>query len=228
MLTIKNISATLFDMDGTLVDSETLTEPAIRSLCQELGVNNVGLDCTRFFGVAWVEIERALLDVHPQMAGKAGKAGIALRLHEIYHEMLLAEPPALIPQSRESVIAASQLMPTAIVSSSGRASIEETIRRMEIGDHIDYYAGAEDYENSKPAPDGYLKSADVLQIDASECLVFEDSIVGMQSAKHAGMQVVAVTHRCNDIGSAREIADLVIRDYAELDRGFFEVVRRKA
>ena len=223
MIAIKNISATFFDMDGTLVDSETLTEPAIQSLCRELGVNDVGLDCSVFFGVAWREIERALLEQHPQLAGKAD---IAARLHEIYHEMLLDEPPPLIRKSRESVIAANLRMPTAIVSSSRRASIEETIRRMDIADSINYYAGAEDYAESKPAPDGYLKAADVLQIEASECLVFEDSIPGLQSAKNAGMQVIAVTHRCNDIGRANEIADLVITDYADLDDGFFERVRK--
>jgi HAD superfamily hydrolase (TIGR01509 family) len=194
MIPIRNISATLFDMDGTLVDSETLTEPAIVALCCELGVDDVGLDCSLFFGVAWREIERALLDKHPQMAGKAD---IATRLHEIYHQMMRDEAPPLIRMSRESVIAANQLMPTAIVSSSGRESIELTIRRMDIGDNIDYYAGAEDYAASKPAPDGYLKAAEMLQIEARECLVFEDSIPGMQSAKNAGMQVVAITHRCN-------------------------------
>ena len=223
MTAIRNISATFFDMDGTLVDSETLTEPAIESLCRELGVTDVGLDCSVFYGVAWLEIERALLERHPQMAGKMD---IASRLHEIYHEMLLAEPPALIRKSRESVVAANQLMPTAIVSSSGRASIEETIRRMEIADHINFYAGAEDYAESKPAPDGYLKAADVLQTDASECLVFEDSIFGIQAAKNAGMQVIAITHRCNDIAGAKDIADLTITDYAELDDGFFDLIRK--
>jgi len=224
MIAIKNISATLFDMDGTLVDSETLTEPAIVSLCRELGVDDVGLDCSAFFGVAWVEIERALLARHPRMAGKAK---IANRLHEIYHQMLIEEAPPLIRQSRESVIAANKLMPTAIVSSSGRASIEETIRRMDIADSINYYAGAEDYANSKPAPDGYLKAAEALQIAARECLVFEDSIVGMQSAKNAGMQVVAITHRCNDIPGANAIADLVITDYGDLDDDFFDRVRKQ-
>ncbi len=224
MLAIRNISAALFDMDGTLVDSETLTEPAIRALCHELGVHDVGLDCSTFFGVAWLEIERALLERHPKMTGKAD---IARRLHEIYHEMMLNEPPPLIRKSRESVVAASERMPTAIVSSSGRASIEETIRRMEIADHINYYAGSEDYAASKPAPDGYLKAADVLQIETSECLVFEDSIVGMQSAKNAGMQVIAITHRCNDIGAAQEIADHVITDYTELIDGFFDLIRKQ-
>jgi HAD superfamily hydrolase (TIGR01509 family) len=223
MIAIKNISATLFDMDGTLVDSETLTEPTIKSLCRELGVHEVGLDCSVFFGVAWLEIARELLDHHPQLTGETD---IAARLQDIYHEMLRDQPPPLIRKSRESVIAANQLMPTAIVSSSGRASIEETIRRMDIADSINYYAGAEDYAESKPAPDGYLKAADVLQVEARECLVFEDSIVGIQSAKNAGMQVVAITHRCNDVRGASEIADLVITDYTDLDDGFFDRVRK--
>jgi len=223
MMPVRNIAATLFDMDGTLVDSETLTEPAIATLCHELGVDDVGLDCSVFYGVAWVEIERSLLDRHPQMTGKTD---IAKRLHAIYHEMLVAEPPPLIAKSRESVLAANQRMPTAIVSSSGRASIEETIRRMDIADSIDYYAGAEDYADSKPAPDGYLKAAEVLQIAASECLVFEDSIVGLQSAKNAGMQVIAITHRCNDPRGASEIADLAITDYSELDDDFFSRINK--
>ncbi len=223
MIAIKNISATLFDMDGTLVDSETLTAPAIEALCHELGVDEVGLDCSVFYGIAWRDIERALLKQHPQISGKTD---IAMRLHEIYHGMMRDQPPPLIRNSRESVIAANQLMPTAIVSSSGRESIELTIRRMDIADNINYYAGAEDYAESKPAPDGYLKAADVLQVEARECLVFEDSIVGIQSAKNAGMQVVAITHRCNDVRGASEIADLVITDYTDLDDGFFDRVRK--
>lgn len=223
MTAIRNIAATMFDMDGTLVDSETLTEPAIEMLCREMGVNDVGLDCTAFFGVAWLEIERALRARHPLLNGKTG---IAERLHQIYHELLVDTPPPLIVKSRESVIAANRLMPTAIVSSSGRASIEETIRRMDIAASIDFYAGAEDYAESKPAPDGYLKAAEVLQVNPGECLVFEDSIAGLQAARNAGMQVVAITHRCNDVRTAREIADLAITDYAELDERFFERVGR--
>lgn len=44
------MSAVFFDMDGTLVDSETLTEPAIVALCRELGVHDVDIDCAQFFG----------------------------------------------------------------------------------------------------------------------------------------------------------------------------------
>lgn len=224
MTTIGNISATLFDMDGTLVDSETLTGPTVQALCVELGVHDADIEPTQLYGLSWLDIEQILLRTHPQLADRASIPG---RLQAIFHDMLRDNPPPLIRNSRESVVAANRLMPTAIISSSGRASIEETIRRMNIADSINYYAGFEDYDQCKPAPDGYLKAADVLQMEAKECLVFEDSIVGLQSAKNAGMHVVAITHRCNDIPAAREIADLTITDYTDLDEGFFEIVRKK-
>ena len=114
MNAIRNISAALFGMDGTLVDSEILTEPSIEALCREFGVDDVGLDCTAFYGVAWLKIERDLIDLHPALNSRMG---LADRLHEIYHEMLVADPPPLITKSRESVVAANRAMPTAIVSS---------------------------------------------------------------------------------------------------------------
>ena len=53
MSLIKKVCAILFDMDGTLVDSETLTEPTVVSLCEELGIENVDIECTQFFGQSW-------------------------------------------------------------------------------------------------------------------------------------------------------------------------------
>ena len=224
MTAIRNISATFFDMDGTLVDSETLTGPTVLSLCAELGVHDAVIEPTQLYGLSWLDSERILLEKYPQLAGKAVGPG---RLQEIFHEMLRENPPPLIRNSRESVLAASRLMPTAVISSSGRETVEETIRRMDIADSINYYAGFEDYDQCKPAPDGYLKAADALQVAASECLVFEDSIVGLQAAKNAGMHVVAITHRCSDVSAANEIADQTISDYTELEEGFFDRVRKR-
>ena len=98
-------------------------------------------------------------------------------------------------------------------------------RRMEIAAHISFYAGAEDCDNGKPAPDGYLKAAKFLQADVSECLVFEDSIPGIQAARNAGMQVVAVTHGSHNVEQVSGMADMAIRDYSELDDHFFEHIK---
>jgi len=221
MSELGRMSAVFFDMDGTLIDSEILTEPTVVALCNELGVHEVDIECTQFYGVPWLEVERTLIQTYPQIDGKTN---ISARLQELYHELLLDRQPVEIPGSRQTLIAISNLMPVAIVSSSGRKSIAETIRRMDIADNVNFYAGFEDYENCKPEPDGYLRAAEVLQVDPKNCLVFEDSVVGIQAAKNAGMAVVAVTHRCADIETATDLANMAILDYSDLGKDFFDSI----
>lgn len=208
-------------MDGTLIDSEVFTDHAVNALCREHGVADVDTERPHFYGVSFLEIARQLRRDYRQLPARLD---CAARLEDIYDQLLLNDPPGPIHQAREAVVAANQVVPTAIVSSSRRASIEETIARMVIADHIDYFAGAEDYENSKPAPDGYNQAAGRLGVRNHECLVFEDSIVGIQAAKSAGMQVVAITYRSNDIALATQLADHAITDFSELDAEFFDRV----
>lgn len=223
MSLIKKVSAIFFDMDGTLVDSETLTEPTVVTLCEELGIENVDIECTQFFGHSWLEIERRIIAYYPQLAGKID---FPARMQSLFNDLLISMQPPLINGSRETLIAASQIMPVAIVSSSGRESISETIRRMDVAENVSFYAGFEDYDKCKPEPDGYLKAAEMLNIDPAECLVFEDSVTGIQSAKNAGTQVVNISFRCADRETAARLADMVIRDYTDLPPDFLESIRK--
>jgi sugar-phosphatase len=220
---IKKVSAVFFDMDGTLVDSETLTEPTVVTLCEELGIENVDIECTQFFGHSWLEIERRIITYYPQLSGKAD---FPARMQSLFNELLISMQPPLIKGSRKMLIAASQIMPVAVVSSTGRDSITETIRRMGVAENVSFYAGFEDYEKCKPEPDGYLKAAEMLDIDPAECLVFEDSVAGIQSAKNAGMQVVNISFRCADKETAAKLADLIVVDYTDLPADFLESIRK--
>ena len=222
MTRIKNVAAVFFDMDGTLVDSEIFTAQAVNTLCGELGIDDVDIDCSPFEGSSWELLGEEILRHYPSLAGTED---IPSRLHRIYQYLLINDPPAIIYKAREAVIAAHELMPTAIVSSSQRESIEETMRRMDISAHINFYAGAEDCDKGKPAPDGYLKAADFLQINANQCLVFEDSIPGIKAARNAGMQVVAVTYGSHNVEQVSSMADMAIKDYSELEDHFFERIR---
>jgi len=222
MREIKNVSAVFFDMDGTLVDSEPYTAISVTAFCWEVGLEDAEIDCSEFDGVSWDSIALMMIEQLPPLAEHKE---IPKRLHQIYHGLLQNKPPPLINGARDAVIAAGAQMPVAVVSSSLRESIEETIRRMDIQDYVSFYAGADDYDRAKPAPDGYLKAAEVLQVEVDACLVFEDSITGLRAARNAGMQVVAITQGRQSIDEAAALSDKAIRDFSELEDGFFKRIQ---
>jgi beta-phosphoglucomutase len=223
MAAFKNISAVIFDMDGTLVDSEIFTAAAVTELCAEYDIEGVDIDCAEFEGVSWEIISEEIIRHFPDMNATPRMAD---RLNEIYHRMLVNEPPRIVRKARETVIAADKQMQTAIVSSSNRKSIEETIRRMDIAEFIRFYIGAEDCHDTKPAPDGFLEAARLMQVAPHECLVFEDSIPGLQAAQNAGMQAVAVTQGKSNIDQHVALSDMIIVDYSDLDDDFFSKVHK--
>jgi HAD superfamily hydrolase (TIGR01509 family) len=219
MVDISNIAAVIFDMDGTLVDSELLTEPTVRAFCREAGIGEPGLVYAELYGLSWARIATLIAARHPRLAGTPDSAR---RLHEIFEKKCTDDPPVAVRGARQAMMDAHARMPTAIVSASYRESIDATIRRMDIEAHVTYYAGADDYARHKPAPDGFLQAASVLGIPPGRCLVFEDSLAGIQSAIAAGMPVVAITHRSNDVLRATALANRAIRNFTELASGYFD------
>lgn len=220
MTQFSDITAVFFDMDGTLIDSELLNEPVIRRFCAERGIGVPDVDWSAFYGVTWTRIAARLLgsSAATQDSADAG----ARRLHELYTDACNKQPPPPVPGARDAVVAAHASMDTGIVSSSLREAIDDTVRRLQLVDHVNCTVGADDYRRSKPAPDGFLHAAMLLNVAPRDCLVFEDSLAGLQAARSAGMHVVAVMHRSNAAGQVGELADRAIDDFTELGDEFFE------
>lgn len=219
MTQFSDITAVFFDMDGTLIDSELLNEPVIRQFCAERGIGVPDVDWSEFYGVSWSRIAARLLGSSaPQDSADAS----ARRLHALYTDACNKQPPPPLPGARDAVVAAHASMHTGIVSSSLREAIDDTVRRLNLVDHVKCRVGAEDYQRSKPEPDGFLHAATLLKVAPRNCLVFEDSAAGMQAARSAGMHVVAVMYRSNAAGQVGELADHAIGDFTELGDGFFE------
>lgn len=221
MRAISNIRAVLFDMDGTLIDSELHTEPAIVDVCRELGFSDPQFDYPSFWGTTWVLVADAIIAAYPTLAEVPD---LADRLHRRYHDLCRQQPPPAIPGASDLIGRLSELVPVAIVSNAYRESIEQTIGQLNLADDIHCYFGAEDVTAAKPAPDGFLHAAGALGADPARCLVFEDSIAGLMAGRAAGMRVGAILHRSNDPDGAQAIADIAIRNYTELADDFAERV----
>ena len=104
---------------------------------------------------------------------------------------------------------------TAVVTSSNQPKMQNVFRtHPEFTALFDRIVTSEDIAHSKPAPDCYLKAAELLGVDPADCIAFEDSFNGLRSALDAGTTVVAVTtaHPADEV---KDLSHFQIPDYTE-------------
>ena len=217
-LPFRGVRAAIFDMDGTLVDSEPFTGHSVLAELRAADVDDPDLDTTRYYGCTWQSIATDLVQRHPRLAGRCTPESLDARFRRIWQE----SPPPPIPGMLRAIEAAGAHLATAIATSSHRGSVDDLFARLDVGRHFDAVVSAEDYERSKPDPQCFVLAARRLGVEPADCVVFEDSIAGLTAARAAGAKVVAVTHRSPEVQRARSLADLAVADYDELPERFFE------
>jgi HAD superfamily hydrolase (TIGR01509 family) len=106
-------------------------------------------------------------------------------------------------------------VPIGLATSSRRKYLNFILDGLKIREYFTSILSAEDVVQSKPDPEVYLRSAEQLGVEASQCVAFEDSLSGVRSAQGAGMFVVgiATTHQAEELSSA----DQVITSFAQFD-----------
>ena len=212
------VRAALFDMDGTLIDSEVHTDTAIRVIGERHGVADFALPHTETRGRTWGHIASVL----------KARAGLATDAAALADELLLywsviAANVTPVPGAPEALREAARSLKLGVVSSSPRAVIDRFLDRLGVDDCIDRAAriGGDDVRASKPDPDGYLKGARALGIAPAQCLVFEDSQAGLLAAQAAGMRSIFITCCAADIPGNTALATASTRDYLSLPPRFW-------
>lgn len=225
-MVIQRIEAVLFDMDGTLIDSEKLTELVIADLLRERGLPPERIDFESFHGITWAATARVLQQDFPELAAEPLDELLPRR----FQERFVAAFPPLIPGARQAVVAASARYPTAIVTSSSAGTVEHLLDHLDLRSHLRCYVSAEACRRSKPDPEGYLLAAERLRVPPARCLVFEDSAVGLEAAKRAGMTAVAITGGVSAAGAAAvaALADEAVPHFEALPADFFETIGAEA
>ena len=180
-------SAYLFDCDGTIVDSMPLHYIAWTKALAEW---NCPFDEELFYkwgGMPPIEIAATLNRMQGlQMPAEA----VAERKENLYYEQLPDLKP--VPEVLEHINAQYGRIPFAVVSGSGRESVVKSLTTVHLLDRFPVIVGSEDYTRSKPAPDAFLLAAARLAVSPKDCLVFEDTEMGIASATAAGMASVRV------------------------------------
>ena len=180
------LKAVLFDMDGTLVDTEELWWEAVEQVASTRGYALSDADLPDVLGRP-VEHVAALL----RRATGSSLASLAADLHREFASRVSG--PIVV---RPGAVGLLDRLPShgiaiGLVSASPR-SIVNTVLRALGADRFAVSVTADDTEHTKPAPDPYLLAARVLGVPPAACVAIEDSPAGVRSAESAGCAVLAV------------------------------------
>lgn len=184
-----SVQALLFDLDGTLVDTSIANFRAYQLALEEVGVE---IEQTQFQSVAFGRNWRQFLPAILQSAqSDAEPAAVAQRKREIYPDLTDA---LRFNQGLFSLALASRsTMRTAVVTTASSESVSAVFKSVDQKSYFDILVTGDDVLKHKPAPDAYLLAAERLGVNPSSCLAFEDSDIGVESARAAGMMVVRVS-----------------------------------
>lgn len=181
-------AAVLFDLDGTLVDSERAWLDVISAHLAHLGTTVSSAQLAPFEGLSGIDAARALIGLGSTRASASALAA-ELELVTIDSfagrlEWVAGAEEALAHLRREGIR-------IGLVTSSTRAWVDAVAENVSLG-VFNVVVTADDVRRTKPSPEPYLRATRLLDVDPAACLVFEDSEVGVRAAVAAGCRVVQV------------------------------------
>jgi beta-phosphoglucomutase len=182
--------AVLFDWDGTLADTRQVIVATFQQVSREVGVTVSAEFIERRIGTGAAQTFREIL----QTAGKHFDDTIIEKLLEkkIQAEMSMSSKVKLFPGALKLLEALQGKIRLALASMNNRAVIEDLLNALKIRDCFEVALTVEKVSKFKPDPEIFLNTASKLRCLPADCVVVEDSIFGVQAAKAAGMDCIAV------------------------------------
>lgn len=187
---MKPVRAVLWDMDGTLIDSEHIAVEALRRAMLENGLPDLPDLYDRVVGKAADVVYRSLVE---EFGLNLDPVSWELRKH--HHHFAAADAIHPFPDAAAVFQELERAgIGQAVVSNSDRAIVDVQLRLAGLSRPGMITVSRNDVRTGKPDPEGYLRAAWLLRAEPDECLVVEDSLSGAAAGLAAGMRTLFVSH----------------------------------
>lgn len=203
------IKAVLFDLDGVLTETSEQHYLAWKNLSEDLGIEIDMKFNEDLKGISRMEsLERILIH-----GGKERnftydeKIKLASRKNNIYNSMIKEFNKSNLFEGVKELLDKLKERNIKIVLTSASKNGPNLLELLEIKDYFDCIVDPSSVPNGKPAPDIFLKGAELVGVNPNECIGIEDSVAGIQAIKDAGMYAIG-------IGDAENLkrADIVFKE----------------
>jgi len=205
------IKALIFDLDGTLVQTEILKAHSYGKALEQLSENSVqeeqvAKSFKELVGLSRKEVTKKLIEQygdyivrnHIKSENKSLSELLIERRLNIYHNML-SDPEILLKYSCRYNIKLLNTVrekgyKTGLATMSNCEQVKKVLKIIELEHHFNCIITRDDVNNAKPDPEIYLKMLEKLKVDKKEAIIIEDSVSGIKAALAAGIIVFAVTN----------------------------------
>ena len=209
------IKAVLFDMDGLMVDTESLSTEAFINSAKAQGYNMTKEETLKVLGFTKANIYQFWIDYF-QGTNVDGKKLVDDN-YEYIENVLYTVGPEKMPYVEELLkYLRENNYKIAVASSSDTADIKNNLEKTKLEKYIDEIASGAEVENGKPAPDVFLLAAERLDVDPKDCLILEDSKAGIKAGKASGAMVFMVPDMFTVDKECEDTADRILTNLGEV------------